>query len=326
MKRVLIVGGSGFIGTHLTTRLLSLGHHVAIFDKARSATHAQLVTLGDVRDARALAAAAAGRDCIINLAAEHRDDVRPASRYFEVNVGGAQNLVDAAAAAGVQRLIFLSTVAVYGLDQPCADESAPIKPFNAYARSKAEAEKVYLRWAGAAPARSLLTLRPVVVFGEGNRGNVHNLIEQLRRHRLPMIGAGRNFKSMAYVGNIVEFVSQRLDATPGCELFNYSDPPDCTMRDLVARICALLQQPAPAWSIPYGLGLAAGYVGDAVALLLRRPLAISSVRVRKFCANTQVSSALLDASGFARPFSLEQGLARTVAAVVAQESTGIASL
>lgn len=313
MKSVLVVGGSGFIGTHLTTRLLALGHRVAIFDKAPSAAHPQLVTIGDVRDARALVAAAAGHDCIISLAAEHRDDVRPAARYFEVNVGGARNLINAAAESGVARLIFLSTVAVYGLDQPCADESAPIKPFNDYACSKAEAEKVYSRWAAAEPARSLLILRPVVVFGEGNRGNVYNLIQQIHRGRFVMIGAGRNRKSMAYVGNLVEFISQRLDATPGCELFNYSDPPDQTMRDFVALICTLQKLPVSARSIPYSLGLAAGYAGDVLALLLRRPLAISSVRVRKFCTNTRVSSARLDATGFARPFTLDQGLARMIA-------------
>src|SRR4051794_1850024 len=128
MKRILIVGGSGFIGTHLTTRLLALGHRVSIFDKAGSATHPQLVMLGDVRDAPALAAAVAGHDCVINLAAEHRDDVRPATRYFEVNVGGAENLVRAAVEHGVVRLIFLSTVALYGLDSPAADELSTLRP------------------------------------------------------------------------------------------------------------------------------------------------------------------------------------------------------
>jgi nucleoside-diphosphate-sugar epimerase len=312
MKRILIVGGSGFIGTHLTTRLLALGHEVAIFDKAPSAAHPHRVTIGDVRDAPALAAAVAGCECIINLAAEHRDDVLPTSLYFAVNVGGAENLVRAAVEHGVARLIFFSTVALYGLVQPCADEAAALKPFNAYAQSKAQAEKVYSLWAAVDTARSLLILRPVVVFGEGNRGNVYNLIEQLRRRRLPMIGDGRNYKSLAYVGNIVEFVCQRLDIQ-GSELFNYSDPPDRTMRELVALICTLLKRPAPAWAIPYWCGIAAGYASDALALLLRRPLAISSVRVRKFCANTQVSSALLDATGFVRPHTIEEGLARTIA-------------
>lgn len=320
MKRILVVGGSGFIGTHLTTRLLALGHRVAIFDKAPSAAHPQLVAIGDVRDARALAAAAQGNECIINLAAEHRDDVRPAARYSEVNVGGARNLVDAAVECGVPRLVFLSTAALYGLDQPCADESAAISPLNAYARSKAAAEEIYTQWAGAEPGRSLLTLRSVVVFGEGNQGNVYNLIQQIRRRRFVMVGSGGNRKSMAYVGNLVEFICQRLDATPGCELFNYADPPDKTTHDLVAQLCALLQRPAPTFSIPYWLGLAAGYAGDALALLSSRPLALSSIRVRKFCANTQVSSACLDATGFARPFTLDQGLARTIAHIESQAS------
>lgn len=313
MKRILIVGGSGFIGTHLTARLLALGHHVAIFDKAPSAAYPQLVTIGDVRDAPALAAAAAHRDCIINLAAEHADDVRPQSRYFEVNVDGARNLVRAALECAVPRLIFLSTVALYGLDAPCADESAPPRPFNAYARSKVAAEKVYMDWVAAAPACSLLVLRPTVVFGEGNRGNVYNLIEQIRRHRFVMIGAGRNRKSLAYVGNLVEFIARHIDGAPGHELYNYADPPDPTMRELVARIRVLLGQSGRMWSVPYWVGLAAGYAGDVLALLRRRSCAISSVRVRKFCAATQVASARLDATDFARPYTLDEGLAHTIA-------------
>jgi nucleoside-diphosphate-sugar epimerase len=67
--RMLVIGGSGFIGTHLTTRLLAYGHDVTIFDKRPSTVHTQRVRIGDVRDARAVAHAAAGVDCIVNLAA-----------------------------------------------------------------------------------------------------------------------------------------------------------------------------------------------------------------------------------------------------------------
>jgi nucleoside-diphosphate-sugar epimerase len=175
-----------------------------------------------------------------------------------------------------------------------------------------------MRWVADSADRSLLMLRPVVVFGEGHHGNVYNLIEQLRRHHLPMIGSGRNRKSIAYVGNIVEFVCCRLRAAPGCELFNYSDVPDKTMRELVASICALLNRPAPEWSLPYWMGLSAGYIGDALALLSGRTLPISSIRMRKFCANTEVSVRRLDATGFERPFSLDEGLARTIADVRAR--------
>jgi nucleoside-diphosphate-sugar epimerase len=320
MTRVLVVGGSGFIGTRLSTRLLELGHDVAIFDKAPSTLHAARLILGDVRDGAALRAAADGVDCIVGLAAEHRDDVRPPSLYHDVNVGGAANLVDAAVHADVRRIVFVSSVAVYGLDQPHADETAPLQPDSEYGRSKALAERIHACWAEAAPTRSLLVLRPVVVFGEGNRGNVHQLAEQIRRRRFAMVGAGRNRKAMAYVGNVVEFVAQHLDGAPGTTVLNYADAPDYSSGELVARLCALFDRAPPAWHLPYLPALAAGHVLDALAFVLRRPLPISAARVRKFCTSTQVSIAALDATGFVRPCSLDEGLARTVARIRADHS------
>lgn len=320
MTRVLVVGGSGFIGARLCSRLLELGHDVALFDKAPSALHASRLTLGDVRDAEALRGAFSNVDCVIGLAAEHRDDVRPASLYDDVNVGGAANLVTAAANAGVNRIIFVSSVAVYGLGQPHADEAAPLRPDNAYGRSKALAEHVHARWADSAPQRSLLTLRPAVVFGEGNRGNVHQLAEQIRRGRFAMVGAGSNRKAMAYVGNLVEFIVQHLEGAPGKTVLNYADGPDYSTAELVARLGALFDRPPPTWRLPYLPALVAGHVLDVLAFLLRRPLPISAARVRKFCAQTQVSTAALEATGFVPPCSLDEALARMAAQIRADHS------
>jgi nucleoside-diphosphate-sugar epimerase len=313
MTRVLVVGGSGFIGTRLSTRLLELGHDVTIFDKAPSALHASRLMVGDVRDEGALRAAADGVDCIVGLAAEHRDDVRPASLYQDVNVGGAANLVGAAAHADVRRIVFVSSVAVYGLAQPHATEAAPLRPANEYGRSKAAAERVHQRWAEAAADRSLLVLRPVVVFGEGNRGNVQLLAEQIRRGRFAMVGSGRNRKGMAYVGNLVEFIARHLHGAPGWRVLNYADGPDFSSGELVARLCALLGRAPPAWRLPYLPALAGGYAFDGLSALLRRPLPVSSARVRKFCATTTVSTAALEATGFVRPYTLDDGLARMLA-------------
>jgi nucleoside-diphosphate-sugar epimerase len=318
--RVLVVGGSGFIGTRLCSRLIELGHDVTIFDKAPGTLHAARLIRGDVRDAAALRDAVADIHCIVNLAAEHRDDVRPLSLYHDVNAGGATNLVDAAARAGVRRIVFVSSVAVYGLGQPHADEGASLRPENAYGRSKVLAERIHAQWAAAAAQRSLLTLRPAVVFGEGNRGNVHQLAEQIRRRRFAMVGSGRNRKSMAYVGNLVEFIAQHLDGVPGTIVLNYADAPDCSTGELVARLCALFDRPPPAWHLPYLPALAAGHVLDALGFLLRRSLPISAARVRKFCAPSEISIAALEASGFVRPFSLDEGLARMVARIRADHS------
>ena len=103
---ILITGGSGFIGTNLTTDLLNEGHKVTIYDKQKSETYPDLCIVGDVRDKEKLTRSTGGVDAVYHLAAEHRDDVQPASLYFEVNVGGAENIVCALNKINVKRLIF----------------------------------------------------------------------------------------------------------------------------------------------------------------------------------------------------------------------------
>ena len=314
MMKIVVIGGSGFIGTRLVSELRRRGHDVAIYDIAPSATHPERVVFGDVRDAAALTRALAGADAVVNLAAEHRDDVRPESLYFDVNVNGAESLVTAAEKNSLRRIFFVSSAAVYGFDQPNADESAPLAPANAYGRSKAEAESVYRRWCGGDASRTLLIVRPTVVFGEGNRGNVYHLIEQIRRGRFLMIGNGSNRKSIAYVGNLVEFLGAWLDARPGVHLYNYADKPDKSVRELVATIGKLTdRRTTTGFALPYWLAWGIGCLCDGIAWIRRKPLLISRVRVRKFCADTQIDTAALERAGFKPSHTIDDGLAKMIA-------------
>jgi nucleoside-diphosphate-sugar epimerase len=313
--KITLVGASGFIGTRLISRLLAHGHDVTNLDLLPSATHPGLTVLGDVRDPDAVRAAIAGRDAVVLLAAQHRDDVRPISLYDEVNVGGARVVADAMAAEGVSRLVFTSTVAVYGLEVPHPDESTPTRPFNDYGRTKLLAEGVLERWADADPLRSLSVVRPCVVFGESNRGNVWTLAHQIDSGRFVMIGKGANRKSMAYVGNVAAFLTQLLEGAPaGRSVTNYADKPDLTTQALVALLTDGLGKAAPSRSLPPALAMAGGRALDVVARVTGRTLPISAVRVEKFVAETTISTERLDASGFVREFELQEGLRRTLAA------------
>ena len=307
-----LLGGSGFIGTRLAERLQEQGRTFTLVDKAPSARSRDAHRFADVRDVDSLRAAMTG-GAVVNLAAEHRDDVRPLSLYEDVNVQGARNVCQVATEKGVRTIVFTSTVAVYGFAPPNTGENGSIKPFNEYGRTKWDAEQVYRKWYEADPAnRTLVILRPTVVFGEQNRGNVYNLLRQIASGRFIMVGSGRNVKSMAYVENIAAFLEYSLSFGPGYYVYNYVDKPDFDMNTLVAIVRERLGTSEPAeFRLPYAFGLVAGYGFDLAAWATRRTFPISSIRVRKFCATTQFATAIPE-TGFEAPVSLQEGLQRTV--------------
>lgn len=314
MQNINVIGGSGFIGTRLVRRLRSKEQlSVQITDKAPSKAHADLVTLGDVRSVEQLRVSIANESVIVNLAAEHRDDVRPLSLYDEVNVGGAKNICTVAREKGVRTIIFTSTVAVYGFAPIGTKESGKIAPFNDYGRTKYEAELVFKAWQAEAPTeRTLVIIRPTVVFGEQNRGNVYNLLRQIASGKFVMVGSGENRKSMAYVENVAAFIEYAMSFKPGVHIYNFIDKPDFTMNSLVANVNRTLGRPEKIGvRLPFSVGYVIGKGFDLVAALTGKRFSISSIRVKKFCANSVYNTAI-DQTGFVPPVPLEQALAQTV--------------
>lgn len=313
--KVLVVGGSGFIGTRLIEVLLAEGHRVVNLDLAPSAAHPELTEIGDVRNFTDVKSAAAGCEAIINLAAEHRDDVKPLSRYQDVNVNGISTVIKAAEANAILRIVFTSTVAVYGLDKVDPAEHSAVEPFNEYGRTKYAAELLLRQWVSADHRRSLSVVRPAVVFGENNRGNVYNLARQIASGRFVFVGKGLNKKSMGYVGNIAVFLAAQLQAPSGDNLTNFADKPDLTTRELVNLVRESLGGKARRQiSVPYWLGMLGGRGFDLLATVLKKNLPISAIRVKKFCAETTVDTTRLQASGFRPAFTLREALQRTVKA------------
>ena len=128
-----------------------------------------------------------------------------------------------------------------------------------------------------------------------------------------MVGKGENVKSMAYVGNIVAFVKFMIEnVTTGYNVFNYIDKPDTNMNDLVALVEKVLNKHIPSTHFPYWLGMLGGYCFDILAKITGKKLAVSSVRVKKFCSVTQFDSTKAMTSGFVPPYTLQEGLARTL--------------
>ena len=310
---ICIIGGSGFVGTELIS-LLRAEYSITNIDKQQSKEFDQITTIADVREIGSFKHLLKNQDLVVLLAAEHRDDVTPTSLYYDVNVFGMKNVLEAMDLHSVKSIIFTSTVALYGLNQslPPSEKTAE-SPFNDYGRSKLEAESALKKWAQLDASRNALILRPTVIFGKGNRGNVYNLLKQIYSGKFIMIGSGKNKKSMAYVGNIVSFIRHKIQkGVEGVEVFNYVDKPDFSMNELVEEIYDFKGEKAPQIRIPFLLGVLGGYCFDILAIILRKKLPISAIRVRKFCASSEINADKLKESDFVAPFKLKQSVRDTL--------------
>ena len=171
-----IIGGSGFVGTNLID-ILGV-EKCSNLDKAQSLKYDSITTIGNICSKNDIYIPD-NIDSVVLLAAEHRDDITPTSLYYEVNVNGTKNVLSAMDKAGVKNLIFTSSVAIYGLNKDKPDENHTHDPFNHYGKSKWQAELMIKQWYEKDPEnKSVTILRPTVIFGKKNRGNVYNLLKQ----------------------------------------------------------------------------------------------------------------------------------------------------
>lgn len=312
--KVTLIGASGFVGTRLLDLLKeSSNHELKNIDLLPSPFFPEVTTFGDVREQSQMDKELAGADCVVLLAAQHRDDVSPVSLYYDTNVGGMEVTLKAMEKNGIKRIIFFSSVAVYGLNKDNPNEEHPADPFNHYGKSKWEAEQVLQEWYKNHPDWNINIIRPTVIFGERNRGNVYNLLKQIAGGKFLMVGDGKNKKSMAYVGNVVAFVKYLLEnVATGYNVYNYIDKPDFTMNELIAHVGKVMKRNIPATHFPYWLGMMGGYCFDLLAKITGKKLTVSSVRVKKFCATTEFDAKKAHSCGFKAPYTLGEGLARTL--------------
>ena len=310
-EKITVIGGAGFVGTNLCRRLASKQQDFEIIDLKMSNQFPEKCKIGDVRDIGTLRQTISG-DVVVNLAAVHRDDVRDKSQYQRTNVDGTENVALVCEEKGIEKIVFTSTVAVYGFAEPGTDENGAINPFNEYGRTKFEAEVKLRAWQSRSQNK-LLIIRPTVIFGEGNRGNVFNLLSMIASGKFLMIGNGTNKKSMAYIANIVAFLETCLATDIKYGIYNYVDDPDLTMNQLVSLVRKKLKNKSGVGPrLPRWLGLVFGHTADYLAKLSGINLPVSSIRIKKFTSSTEFKSSKGSLDSFTAPFLLTDGIQRTI--------------
>ncbi len=315
LSEVLVLGGSGFIGSRLCSRFKNSKTPFRILDIRSSFRFKKNYVFADVRSLSDLECNidSLAHKVLINLAAEHRDDVYPKSLYHDVNVQGAKNICAIARRKKIKTIIFTSSVAVYGFSINESSEKSKAQPFNEYGKTKFEAEKIYKSWQSEeSKRRALVIIRPTVVFGEQNRGNVYNLFKQIATNKFFMIGDGNNKKSIAYVENVAAFIEYSIKFKPGIHVFNYVDKPDFSMNELVYFVKrALNQKPGSGPHIPIIFGIILGRLFDVLSFITRKKLILSYIRIKKFCSNSTYKSSV-SSTGFKPNTPLDQAITDTI--------------
>ena len=296
--KVFVTGGSGLVGSHTIRALVGRGDTVIALSRS-TAADAALKALGaetlrgDIGEESALARGVGEADMTVHAAAVvlARADW---SSFHATNVGPTETVARACARAR-QRLVHLSSVAVYGR-RTTYDGGAgsvtedfgldrPIFAGDHYARSKREAEKSLWRIAGET-GLSAVALRPCVIYGEGDRAFAIRVARALRRGLAPVIGGGGNRLGIVYAGNVAAAVLGALDRPAVTGPFNVCNDGALTEREFLERFAAGLGVRLRTINVPRGLAWNAARIIDVVSRLLRPRSPMTTLKTAvQFLAN-----------------------------------------
>lgn len=318
--RCVIFGGGGFIGRHTCEYLLKNSNFELIYvvdiERLNSPPPNSRVKniLLDVRRPIPEELFSPQITLIYNFAAIHREPGHDEFEYYETNLLGAENVCNFAEKVGCQNIIFTSSISPYGVSEHIKDEKTLPNPVTAYGSSKLIAEKIHQIWqAKDIKSRYLVIVRPGVVFGPGEGGNVTRLINAVIRRYFLFMGNKSTRKAGVYVKELCNamwwVLQEQKKNGETVSLFNMSMNPGPSIGEYVNAVCKTqgIRRFVP--TVPYKLLIATAYVIDALAKPLGIKHPFSPVRIRKLVRSNNIIPAYLVERGYQFQYSLESAFA-----------------
>jgi len=308
-RRILVTGAGGFIGSALVPALSAAGYATRRAVRRlpeQQSPEGETTAVGDIDETTDWTEALRDIEIVLHLAARthvlHETASDPLAAYRRVNVKGTRRLATQAAAAGVRRMVFLSSIKVNGertFARPYTEDDTP-QPEDAYGTTKWEAEQT-LRAIGRETGLEVVILRPPLVYGPGVKGNFLRLMKLVSRGSPLPLASVRNQRSMVYVGNVVDAILTCIKAPAAAgRIYLVSDGHDLSTPDLVRALARCLGVAPRLFPFPPSfLMLAASLVGKREeAARVLGSLQVDSSRIQREL-------------GWRPPRMTEDGLAQT---------------
>lgn len=319
-RSLLVTGATGALGPAVIRAFSSDGWHVSTLSRRPPTPGSPAAGVphfaADLGDEQVLSEAMRDVDVVVHMAALlHVENPGPEMEadYWRVNVEGARNVMRVARAAGVRRVVFISSICVYGERGGRLNEETVPAPDTVYARTKLRAEEAVLEVRqGGTPLGVVLRLG--AVYGPTIKGNYARLVGALARRRFVPIGRGLNSRTLVFEEDVARAIL--LAAThPSAagRFYNVTDGSYHTVAELMRAICNALGRPVPRYSIPEGPVFAAARLLEALFRAIRKRPPVSRQTLEKFLEDVTVSGeAIMRDLGFAPEWDLDRGWRETV--------------
>lgn len=307
---IVIFGGAGYIGTHLAQYALKTGlaKKVIIADiKASPLDGMPGISYHniDVRNPIPLSIADGSPTWIFNFAAIHREPGHEAHEYFETNLNGANNVCAFASGVNCKNIYFTSSISVYGPTSGPTDEGSPICPISPYGASKYPAELIHQKWLAEGTDRRLIIVRPGVVYGPEDPGNIGRMVKAIQKGYFAFPGSMNVYKSYAYVYGLLDSIKFTIDSGERLITYNYVETPTETLGAIAHAVKRFVGSKGPILSLPTSVLLPAAHVVQALAGS-RNP--VHPVRVRKASMSTHIIPGTLKRMGFPFKYTFASSL------------------
>ncbi len=316
--RILVTGGTGFAGTHLTRRLVQHGHEVVVLARRPGPSFEELSQLGarfqfgSVTDRDIVGKAVEGCEVVYHLATAFRDVTAGKKEYWQVNVEGTRHVLEAALRHGMRKLVHCSTCGVHGdVKRPPAAEDAPIAPADYYQYTKSQGEAVIRDFLGK--GLKILTLRPTGIYGPGDEGRLLMLFRMVKRGRFLMFGNGRVYYHTVFIENLLDAFELAAASERGNgEVYLIADAHAFTLTDLVKAVARSLKVETRIHYLPFWPLWVAALVCEVVCKPFKVNPPLFRRRVDWFRQNRafKIERAKREL-GYHPKVGMEEGLART---------------